>query len=247
MALSNDQLRAFDDLRQRLSQLSIFIETRKANLRNSDPLPSWPDLQGDHDHIVRNLSEVQETLSKHRELFTSAHAYPLPTFPGRTKEGTLSAVLRKKLETRGEDWIAEHLKFGTETSGQANGSVDGTTTAHPLNTSEAKQLWGEASQSHRDMLGDFLQGGVFDDDYTIAEREAGIESVVTGLRRKLNDEDESDEEDDDEGGDEDEKMEDVLPAKPASTVEPSKGNTVQPLRLETLLRFMTTGQLPPDR
>jgi mediator of RNA polymerase II transcription subunit 8 len=87
------------------------------------------------------------------------------------------------------------------------------------------------------------------DNYTVAEREMGIENVRTGLRRKLEDS-ESEEEDEDE--DEDEEMEDagvqVTSARRSSMgqvefgmSEVKKDPNGKARTVEDILRFATSG------
>jgi hypothetical protein len=41
MAMTQDQLRSLDNLRQRLSQLSTSISSLKTSLEREEPLPTW--------------------------------------------------------------------------------------------------------------------------------------------------------------------------------------------------------------
>jgi len=85
--------------------------------------------------------------------------------------------------------------------------------------------------------------GAFEDDFTIAEREAGIDSVVTGLRRKL---DEGEGGDGDEDGDESMAMEDVVPNAngESNAVEAGTDPALPAIPLDGMLRFMSNGVLP---
>ncbi|KAI7140958.1 hypothetical protein KC352_g29486, partial [Hortaea werneckii] len=95
---------------------------------------------------------------------------------------------------------------------------------------------------------EMLENDAFGSLFTMAEQEDGIENVKTGLRRKLF-EDDSDEEEDDDGEEKgDMKMdEDRPPEKLAPPPEPGVDPSLPPMRLETVLRFITTGALPPQR
>lgn len=90
-------------------------------------------------------------------------------------------------------------------------------------------------------------------NFTLEEKEAGIENVVTGLRRELEDEDESEEEEEEEedqmdivgarkkasgGG-----LEFDIAARQPSQVAAAAGPMMP---LDDVLRFMTTG-LPPKQ
>lgn len=76
----------------------------------------------------------------------------------------------------------------------------------------------------------------FQDDFTLAEQKDGIENVVTGLKRKLW------EEDSDEEGDND-KMEDIKPvdanAAELDGIQPSQ----EPSAIERILRVMSSGRM----
>lgn len=185
---------------------------------------------------------MSSLLSEHHELLSSLVAYPGPSFPGPTQAGVLEQLLRTKLDPRVEDWVAKGRTAGAATLEERGG----------LNEGELAELWSwapiEANQEARRRN----WGG----DYTLEERETGIENVVTGLKRQLEDDDaeDSDEEDEDEAVDGDE-MEIVgVHSKPGgSGVEfdiaaernyvPS--TTVSPaLPLDDVFRYMMTGTWP---
>lgn len=110
--------------------------------------------------------------------------YPSTNFPGRTQEAILGQLLRKKYEPQVENWVEQGRSETTEGKEK-----------------DVEDLWNWAS----DWIGSRAAKYVLEDagdNYTSEEREAGIENVRTGVRRKL-DENESDDED------EDEEMEDV--------------------------------------
>jgi len=183
-------------------------------------------------------------MNDYSAFFKAAHAYPLSSFPGHTHEGMLQSLLGKKLNPKGQDWITAHTKPRVQqVEGQVNGMDTGSTV---LSNEEIRELWEWAGPTENGIVGPMMKGGDFDDDYTLAEREAGIKNVNTGLRRKLDDdEDESGEEDSDEEGDQ--SMEDAMPGKPTIAEQPGMDTSLPPIRLETLLRFTSTGTLPPQR
>ncbi|KAF2486687.1 mediator complex, subunit Med8 [Neohortaea acidophila] len=239
MAMTQDNIRALDQLRQRLSQLSTSISSLRADLERNEPLPTWPSLQTSAHALSFNLEELSKTFNNHRQFLNEAHAYPLPQFPGNTHEALLGQLLRKKLEPGAEDWVAEHTtKFD-----QRNGARAGD---KALDKNELKELWAWAAPTSAGIVRPMLEdGGAFDDDYTIAEREAGVASVVTGLKRQLDDEEDEDEEEEGDGGDTD-KMEDVVSSNPqhlnAGKEEDQGVNVALPaMPLGSMLRLMTTG------
>jgi mediator of RNA polymerase II transcription subunit 8, fungi type len=151
-------------------------------------------------------------------------------------------LLRKKVEPGVERWIEEHT---TQTTNHEPGSRD-------LENAELRKLWAGAAPMSQGIVGPMLEeDGAFGDDFTIAEREGGVENVVTGLKRKLDGGDsESDDDDydfDDEG---DEKMKDEdSKSKIAGDVEGKEegiDTDLPPIPLESLLRFMTTGAVPVE-
>jgi len=85
----------------------------------------------------------------------------------------------------------------------------------------------------------------FNDVFTLAEQEDGIENVHTGLQRKFW---ESDDEDEDDGKDKAEKMDvDVQDSRPdvVKKMQRSGIDEERPmLSLEAILRFTSTGAMP---
>lgn len=98
--------------------------------------------------------------------------------------------MRKKLEPQVENWVEEGRTAETGINGAAKAGEN------------EEELWSWA----QDWIGMRVARYALEeagDNYTVEEREKGIENINTGLRRTL-DEDESSEEED-----EDEEMEDV--------------------------------------
>jgi len=98
-------------------------------------------------------------------------AYPLPTFPGRTQENLLGQLLRKKLEPDVEDWVLR----GRDTATGAINVDDRDLEEHDL-----LALWEWAGMAANEQARKHTWGG----DFTLEEREMGVEKVDTGLRRK---------------------------------------------------------------
>lgn len=139
--------------------------------------------------ISNNLINISTQISEHHELLSSLVAYPAPSFPGTTQQGVLEQLLRTKLDPRVQDWVEKGLKAGTKSAEENRG----------LSEAELEELWAwapiEANQEARRRN----WGG----NYTLEERETGIQNVVTGLSRQLDDDDESEESDEEEDEDED--------------------------------------------
>lgn len=242
-APTQEQLKTLEQSRQRLIQLTRSIGSLMQSLQRGDPLPPWSSLQSQASIISNNLLSVSEHLSDNRDLLASLVAYPGPDFPGRTQAHTLEQVLRTKLDPRVEDWVARGRKAGTSALEDKSGLLE----------AELAELWDwapvEANQEARRRN----WGG----NFTLEEREMGVQNVVTGLARVLEDEGSESESEEGEEGDEDE-MEivgvrrqsagagfefDIAPVSAAAqqqvAVEPA-------VPLEDILRYMTTG-VPPGK
>jgi mediator of RNA polymerase II transcription subunit 8, fungi type len=187
---------------------------------------SRTSLQSQASIISNNLVSISEQLSENRELLSSLVAYPAPSFPGRTHAGALQELLRTKLDPRVEDWVAQGRTAGASAFGDKNG----------LSERELAELWEWAPIGANVEARRRNWGG----NFTLEEKEIGIQNVVTGLRRQLEDEESEVDEDGEEAVDEDE-MEVVGahrrvggPSGPASTAIP----------LEEIFRYMMTGAKP---
>lgn len=231
MSLTPDQVRTFDTLRARLQQLLDTLNSISRNLINRDPLPSWPQLESLQSSLSFALGQINDTMTLNATTLKEAHVYPLPNFPGHKEGDTLITLLRKKLDTVGEEWVED---FSAE---KRKGFTD-----DRLNRTEIDGLWNWASTCSQGIVGPMLENEDFGDDFTLAEREEGVENVRTGLKRKLWEEESGDE-------DEDEKMgEDEMPARTREK-EDGVDPELRPLPLEGVLRFVTTGAMParPNR
>jgi mediator of RNA polymerase II transcription subunit 8 len=208
-----------------------------------------PELQTAASNLGSNLQNLAATLSSQRQLFSTQHAYPLGSFPGHAQGPLLEQLLRKKLDPRAEDWISESLFSNKKArDGKVTGQ-DGSSIA--LSAEDTTALWSWAGTATSEMRMEMEDAGSFRDDYTLAERQAGISSVVTGIRRKLgrdlDSEDEDEDNDEDEDEDEnmevkDEEMKDGHDAEDgAVTIASREGFNVAlpPIPLDTLLRFAT--------
>lgn len=110
--------------------------------------------------------------------------FPLPSYPGRTQEALLGQLLRKKLEPEVEDWVAEGRQVAEEA-----GMGDEETRSGML------ELWSWAGMAANELARGHEWGG----DFTMEEREGGVENVVTGLKRRRRGEDEEEDEEEEEG------------------------------------------------
>lgn len=117
------------------------------------------------------------------------------------------------------------------------------------------ELWSWAGMAANELARGHEWGG----DFTVEEREGGVENVVTGLRRKFADEGNDEEEEEEEGDEEaekeaggEDKMEVVKAERGAEGVglkitKGQEGGAIEPrdpLPLEQVLKFMMTGIEP---
>ena len=198
--------------------------------------------------ISQNLLNVAQHLSTHHDLFASTQVFPLPEFPGRTEENFLGQLLRKKLEPNVEDWVEQGRKTALEASGG-----DETAQGHPEDKS-LLDLWDWAGRAANEEARKRQWG----DDFTLEEREMGVENVVTGLHRKLGVGDDEESEDDEEVADREEEMEGPdkmeMVEMPLPTGDTKSGSQTSvgtqqtlsqtsqpPMRMDDVLRFMSTG------
>ena len=170
-------------------------------------------------------------MKAHSELFEKTVAYPSTNFPGRTQEGLLGQLLRKKLEPGVERWVDEGKAIVASEQGQGDSEV-------------LEEQWKAA----RDFIGERVARAAVThrrDMFTAEEREMGIHNVRTGLSKpmKLLGEESSSESDEDES--EDEEMADVDAKKGAAvSIMPKIEGPVR--SLDEIVRFMTVGLAPED-
>ncbi|KAJ5108081.1 hypothetical protein N7456_004756 [Penicillium angulare] len=210
--LTQEQIKVLEQSRQRLVQLTRSLSSLITSLNQGDPLPQWSSLQSQASIISNNLISVSEHLSEHGDLLSSLVAYPGAEYPGRTQANTLEQLLRTKLDPRVEDWVARGRVAGTEASSLSGGSaipapgaIAATAAAEqkkPLSETELRELWEWAPIEANEEARRRNWGG----NFTLEERDAGIQNVVTGLKKQLEDDeeesDEEDEEDEETGEDE---------------------------------------------
>ncbi|KAL2814293.1 mediator of RNA polymerase II transcription subunit 8 [Aspergillus granulosus] len=253
--LTPDQLKTLEQSRQRLVQLTHSLGSLITSLNQSDPLPSWPSLQSQASIISSNLLTLSTHLSENHELLRSISAYPAPEFPTKTHGNTLEQLLRTKLDPRVEDWVSRGRKGDANALAKPNttlpgGGVSGT---GGLSEGDLAALWRWAPVEANMEARRRNWGG----DFTLEERERGIQGVAAelGLRRTLEDDEGSSEEDEEEEADE---MEVVGVRKSASGVEfdiaasgavgaAGQEGVAPSVPLDDILRYMTTGVLPGHR
>lgn len=189
------------------------------------------------------MQAIDSQLSEHRETLQSTVAYPLPQFPGKERSFILETLLRTKLEPNVEEWIEEGESITLQ---RQKGAQKG------LSDEERNALWqwapGAANKEARKQK--------WGADFTLEEKQNGIENVITGLRRDLieptdDDGDEVEEEDEEEeyevtDDEDDDKMEveqTKTESRPGAAAESQPAMPIaNQLPLQTVHKFMTTGR-----
>ena len=197
--------------------------------------------------ISSNLQTISERLSTHRETFASTTVNPLPQFPGKERSFILETLLRTKLEPSVEEWVEEGENIATQQQKRSH---------RGLSDQDREALWqwapGAANAEARKQK--------WGADYTLQEKQSGIDNVNTGLRRELaeppDDEPGNDEEyeeyeevtdDEDEAPGSDADKMDVEQSKPQNKSASATDNSPATLQatqwpLTNLQKFMTTGR-----
>lgn len=242
-AIGPDEIRTLEQIRQRLQTLNSSLNSLQTNFYEAQPLPTWSSLQSHSGLISSNLQAVAKQLTDNQQLLSSLVAYPLPQYPS-AQAHLLEHLLRTKLEPEVEDWVEK----GQETAQHhSQGRYKG------LSESDRDELWRWAPLAANDEIRKQNWGG----DYTMAEKESGIENIETGLKRELLEPPDTDDHDDGEGVEEsddgDDSEEDVVEMrrKPnAQGLEFDLSTAKRPatqMPIESIFRFMTTGNTIPGR
>ena len=242
MATSAPDMRALEQTRQRLAQLTSSLSALHQSLLVSDPLPPWSSLQSSLHITAQHLATLSTHLAQHAPQLNALAAVPLPSFPGREHEALLTQLLRKKLEPRVADWAAAGMRVAEDAArahveADAAGSGGG-----ELDRGALTKLWEWAGPEANEIAKLHPWGGRF----TLEEMERGVDGVLTGLRRPMpapglreDDEDEDDDDDDDmdvdgAGAHAGDAVGDGVDAKAAGPA----------LGLSEHLRYMATGMSP---
>lgn len=190
-----------------------------------------------------NLQALSQQLAEQQHLFSALAVYPLPQFPNHQNH-ILEQMLRTKLEPDVKEWVDQ----GEQEAGSS--TAPGT-----LSEQDRNELWEWAPSAAQTEARKEKWGA----DYTLAEKETGIDQVVTGLNRVLieppdgpEEEEEEyeevtdEEEDENEDEEEKDKMELVeTPAKagPAGNEASVSKATTPPMPLNSIHKFMITGKI----
>ncbi|KAJ8067861.1 hypothetical protein OCU04_003451 [Sclerotinia nivalis] len=225
MALQQEDLKALEQTRQRLLHLTSNIASLKADFQRGVPLPEYSSVMTSSSILSTNIQSVIDHLASNSEILSRIVAFPSTNFPGRTQEGLLLQLLRKKLEPQVETWVEEGRNL------QIDGAGEG------ANQGDLEETWKWAAEWIGPRIREYALNEA-GDEYTAEERESGVENVNTGLK----DEEESDE--DDEEGDEDDEVMGGMDRIAEKKKVPERGITRKDGRIrskEEILRFATSG------
>ncbi|RYP55982.1 hypothetical protein DL771_012215 [Monosporascus sp. 5C6A] len=196
--LSQEELKAVEQSRQRLMQLSSSIGSLKASVYNSNPLPNLDSLQASADILQHNLRYLLDILTQHSDLFSRVAVHPSTNFPGRTQEGILLQLLRKKPEPD----VAAAMDEGRErleavssvvptaaSSGDPGPDPDSPAAARARRAQTTARLEETWEAARKACMARVMRYATEEDDdpYTEEERAMGVENVRTGLRRPPDD------------------------------------------------------------
>ncbi|RYP60009.1 hypothetical protein DL770_010093 [Monosporascus sp. CRB-9-2] len=247
--LSQEELKAVEQSRQRLIQLSDSIGSLKASVYNSNPLPNLDSLQASADILQHNLRYLLDIVTQHNDLFSRVAVHPSTNFPGRTQEGILLQLLRKKPEPD----VAAAMDEGRErleavslaasavgSSGDPDSPAAAARARRAQTTARLEETWDAA---RRACIARVMRYATEEDDdpYTEEEHAAGIENVRTGLRKPPDDPyADEDEEEGSEGHDDgDVIVVDRPPPPPAPGVVAPE---VEGASLENIMRLSARGE-----
>lgn len=264
VGLELEDLKAIDTVRARLAQLVSSVSRLQGDVFMSNPLPPPESIQASAFVLQQNMASLNEVMTQHADLFRRIVVHPDPSFPGRTEEQVLTSLLRKKLEPDVEQ-MAEKARDKAEARGISLKSFDVKKPTRNDDDDDDEDDDEDSDNGDSDDEGDMFDGprqpyGLGDiwydargwcinqittfiqeeaaQNYTKAEREQGVESVRTGLKRSLDEEDEDDDDEDEEEDDDENKM-DTRPAPAAAA--PTSTPAVPPLEPELLLWFASRG------
>lgn len=237
-----------DLLRQALS-LKGSIDGLLRQIEIAQPLPPYSAMFARLSTLREAVDRFTTEAHRHKDLLTTTVIVPTGQFPGKYHEEMIRTLLRTKMEPHVEDWEYQHLTAARDRENKLDiEKRRGNMTS--LTENDRAELWDWAAEAAQNILQNHVW---FEADYTMAEKENGIENVNHGLRRKLTipelGEDEfGDDDDEDELFDdvEDDKADDM--DMDSSELESDKSNlampavTKKPLAMDKVHRYMMRGE-----
>ncbi|KAK8110836.1 RNA polymerase II mediator complex component Med8, partial [Apiospora kogelbergensis] len=207
--ISPEELKAVEQTRQRLFQLSNSIGSLKHDVINSHPLPNLDSLQASADILQHNISSLLDIIASkdNREAFSRIVVHPSTNFPGRTQEGILYQLLRKKAEPGVEASLDEGRKTFRElcaTSANNHGNHHATADETKVREDLVDKWLAARDYMLNERIPTYMSQEA-QQPFSEEEVEMGVENVRTGLRQKVEMVDDPDSDDDgEEEDDEDE-------------------------------------------
>ncbi|KAI0444934.1 mediator of RNA polymerase II transcription complex subunit 8-domain-containing protein [Xylaria telfairii] len=244
LGLSQEELKAVEQTRQRLAQLSASLNSLKNDVFISNPLPNLDSLQASADILNHNVHAILEIMAQNNDLFSRVAVHPSTNFPGRTQENVLLQLLRKKPEPDVEAAMEEGVKALASMPFPGRAQSSTTTNRDKEKEDALENVWTATRQMCQERIAEYVMNEE-SDSYTAEEREMGVENVRTGLQRNLDDDSEDDDDDmemDEAGGnaDADLMIIDRPPPPPAPAISTQE---VDGATLEIVLRIATRGSL----
>ncbi|KAI0976545.1 mediator of RNA polymerase II transcription complex subunit 8-domain-containing protein [Xylaria arbuscula] len=248
LGLSQEELKAVEQTRQRLSHLSSSINSLKNDVFVSNPLPNLDSLQASADILNRNIRAIIEILAQNNALFSRVAVHPSTNFPGRTQENILLQLLRKKPEPDVEATMDEGRKMLAEMPWPADARPGTATNSNHHKERALGRIWKTTRNVCQVRIAEYVMNEE-SDSFTAEEHELGIENVRTGLQRSFDDEYEDDDDEMEEyeadgapagrSADPDLMIIDRPPPPPAPAVSTQE---VDGATLETIMRIATRGR-----
>lgn len=250
-----DPVRIQEGLLRKAQVLKGNVDAFLRQFQTANPLPPYPAMYARLTALRDAVNEFAHEAHKHQDLLSQIVLVPGLNFPAKYQRNLLEGLLRSKMEPRIEDWEHQHLKAAHEKENRLDQERrDGNMSS--LSEKDRQELWNWAAPAAQ---GELEKHVWFIADYTMAEKEAGIEKVVHGLRRPLvvpelpdpdeeNAEGDEDElfEDVEEGADAQDAMEvdDTKPQNQMATAPAGVRSTQRPMAMDKIHRFMTKGVAP---
>ncbi|RYC57129.1 hypothetical protein CHU98_g9083 [Xylaria longipes] len=248
LGLSQEELKAVEQTRQRLAQLSASLNSLKNDVFVSNPLPNLDSLQASADILNHNVHAILEIMAQNNDLFSRIAIHPSTNFPGRTQENVLLQLLRKKPEPDVEAAMEEGSKALANMPFPGRAQFGTTTNQDKEKEDALENIWTATREVCQERIAQYVMNEE-SDTYTAEEWEMGIENVRTGLQHSLDDESGSEEGDMDVdpadgaaaggGADPDLMIIDRPPPPPAPAISTQEIDGATP---EVILRIATRGQ-----
>ncbi|KAI2640964.1 hypothetical protein GGS21DRAFT_502469 [Xylaria nigripes] len=242
LGLTHEELKAVEQTRQRLSQLASSLNSLQNNAFTSNPLPNLDSLQASANILNNNVQAILDVIAQNNDLFTRVVVHPSTNFPGRTQEGILLQLLRKKPEPDVEAAMDEgrEMLASLPVPNSSSDSLTQGVSAEQAKERALEEIWATTREACQARIAHYVMNEE-GDAFTAEERAMGLENVRTGLRRAL-DEDEDDEDEEDEEGT-DRMVVDRPPPPPAPAPVDVASQEAEGKMLETVLRVSVLGRL----